>query len=119
MHRFSDASQLSVLTGQEVWQICLGQYQTQLIFSDETTLRMEGDYVHQIRAESREIAQERSSSGPNELHRLLGKTVIRVRVLSPASAELIFSNGDALLLIDDSDQYESFIVTLKDRIIVI
>ena len=29
------------------------------------------------------------------------------------------SNGDSLLLVDDSDQYESFIFTLRERIMVV
>jgi len=39
--------------------------------------------------------------------------------LSPEAAELVFSNGDTLRLIDDSDQYESFVVTFPGRTVVI
>ncbi len=105
--------------GQEIGQVCLGQFQTQLRFANDARLRMEGVYVHRIRSEGRELTQARSSCGPNELHRLLGTSITETRILSPERAELVFSNGDALLLIDDSDQNESFILDLHDRTVVI
>jgi hypothetical protein len=118
MYRFGDGSQLNSLVGQDVLQVCLGEFETQVVFS-EARLSMEGGYVHRIPAEKRENRQTRSSSGPNELYRLVGKSVANAKVLSPESGELVFSNGDTLTLIDDSDQYESFVLTLPDKIIVV
>ena len=59
-----------------------------------------------------------SSCGPNELFRLLGQSVSRVLEVPPDSLEFLFSNGDLLLLVDDSDQFESFVFTLRDRTVV-
>ena len=119
MQRFGDDSALSFLVGLEVRQVCLGEFQTQFAFSDDTSLRLEGKYAHRIPTERRELVQARSGCGPNELQRLLGKSVTAARVLSPEQAELVFSNGDSLLLVDDSDQYESFIFTLRERKMVV
>ncbi len=119
MYRFGDGSEFKVLAGQRVCQVCLGQFEIQLGFVDDARLRMEGDYVHRIRSEDRELTQARSSCGPNELHRLLGTSITETRILSPERAEIVFSNGDALLLIDDADQYGSFILDLHDRTVVI
>ena len=80
MHRFGDDSALSFLEGLEVKQVCLGEFQTQFTFSDSTRLSMEGQYVHRIPTEHRELVQARSGCGPNELHRLLGKSVTAARL---------------------------------------
>jgi hypothetical protein len=118
MYRSGDGSELNSLVSRDVLQIGLGEFETQVVFSD-ARLSMEGSYVHRIPAENGENRQTRSSSGPNELYRLIGKSILKARVLSPESAELVFSNGDTLTLIDDSDHYESFVLTLPDKIVVV
>lgn len=79
----------------------------------------EGRYVHQLPSQGREITRARSSCGSNELFRLLGESVNEAVVLSPDSLQLCFSNGDCLLLIDDSEQYESFVSQSEQGHIVI
>jgi hypothetical protein len=118
MYRFGEPSILNALVGCDVLQICLGEFETQLRFSN-ASLSMEGRYVHEVISENRENEQARSSSGPNELHRLVGKSITDVRVMSPESAELFFSNGDILRLIDDSDEYESFVLNFGGKFIVV
>jgi hypothetical protein len=123
MHGFGDApAELIALVGYEVSQVCLGEFQTQLILTQsvlpDARLRIEGRYVHEIRAEARENEQAASSCGPNELYRLVGKSITDVRVLSPESAEIAFSNGDTLRIVDDS-RYECLVLTLADKIIVV
>lgn len=51
MHGFHSGFELDFLRGKEVEQVCLGQYQTQIVFSEEANLSMEGTYIHQIRSE--------------------------------------------------------------------
>jgi hypothetical protein len=110
MHGFQDGTAFRFLCGATVQQICLGQYETILRLSPATTITLEGRYVHHIPSQGREIAQARSACGSNELFRLLGESVTEAVVLSPDSLKLCFSNGDCLLLIDDSEQYESFMI---------
>ena len=118
MYRFGEPSELNALVGCDVVQVCLGAFETQLLFLN-ASLSMEGHYVHEVRSENRTNDQPRSSSGPNELHRLVGKSITDVRVISPESAELLFSNGDILRLIDDSDEYESFVLNMGGKTIVV
>jgi hypothetical protein len=102
MYGFSDNSDFSFLKGSTIQQVCLGQYETQVRLSPNGSLSLEGSYVHKIGI--REIIRNRSSCGPNELHRLLGQTITEVTVLDPKSLSISFSDGDQLVLIDDSDQ---------------
>ena len=118
MHGFKNGTDFTVLKGLEVQQICLGLYETQIRFQPSAYISMEGRYIHQV-ADGREILQIRSSCGPNELFRLLGESVTEVDVVSPDTLCLLFSNSDVLLLIDDSEQYESFVIGSNSGVIVI
>ena len=110
MHGFKDGTAFSFLRGSTIQQICLGQHETIIHFFPDGMISLEGRYVHQSPSQGREIAQARSSCGPNELFRLLGESVKEIVVVSANSLRLCFSNGDCLLLTDDSEQYESFVI---------
>ena len=92
-------------------QICLGQYQTGIHFDRQCRISMEGQYVHGITSENRQIVQARSWCGPNELFRLLGQSVTDALVISEDTLCITFPNGDSLSLINGTDQYESFVIT--------
>ena len=94
MYKFHGGSELDFLKNLELSQICLGQYETQIVFSDVARISMEGKYIHRIYPEGKEIVRDGSSCGPNELFRLLGQSVSRVLEVPPDSFELLFSNGD-------------------------
>ena len=113
MHGFQDSTDFAFLRGLEVEQVCLGQYQTQIHFHPQSRISMEGQYIHEITSENRKIIQPRSSCGPNELYRLLGECLTDAVVISASTLRLSFSNGDTLTLIDDTDQYESFIISFN------
>jgi hypothetical protein len=113
MHGFHCSADFAFLRGLEVEQVCLGQYQTSIHFHPQGRISMEGRYVHEITSENRQVIQPRSSCGPNELYRLLGQSVTDVVVPSDSILRLSFSNGDTLTLIDDTDQYESFVISFN------
>jgi hypothetical protein len=108
MHGFSGKLDFSLLNGSIVQQVCLGQYETQVHLYPDGSLSLKGTYVHKIG--TREIIRDRSSHGSNELDRLLGQAITAVTMVSPKMLSISFSNGDELVLIDDSDQYESFVI---------
>jgi hypothetical protein len=113
MHGFHDSGDFAFLRGLEVEQVCLGQYQTQILFHPQGRISMEGQYIHEITSENRQVIQPRSSCGPNELYRLLGQSVTDAVVVSDSTLRLSFSNGEMLTLIDDTDQYESFVISFN------
>ena len=119
MRGFSDTAKFAFLRDLEVHLVCLGQYQTQIHFHPQGSISMEGRYVHAIPSEDRQIIQDRSSCGHNELFRLLGQRVTDAVVISADSLRLTFSNDDTLTLIDDTDQYESFNITFNQVELVV
>lgn len=119
MHGFKDAVDFSFLEGLEVEHVGLGRYQTSIQFCPEGSIVLEGQYVHCVTSENRQIVQQRSSCGPNELYRLLGQAVVGAVVVLDDRLRITFSNGDTLTLIDDSDQYESFIIEVNRMSMVV
>jgi len=119
MQGFRSSADFAFLRGLEVEQVCLGQYQTWIHFYPQGRISMEGRYVHEVTSENRQVIQTRSSCGPNDLYRLLGRSVTDVVVLSESTLRLSFSNGDTLALIDDTDQYESFVISFNQVEIVV
>jgi hypothetical protein len=123
MYGFGDTpAELKVLMGYEVSQVCLGEFETQLTLTHSSlpgaSLSIQGRYVHEIRAEHRENEQAASSCGPNELYRLLGKSITCFKCLSAESGELAFSNGDTLRIFDDG-HYECLVLSLAEKVIVV
>ena len=95
MHGFGTGD-FHLLEQRTLTQICLGQFETLLHFTPAASISMEGQYVHRTAHDVREYVQDRSSCGPNQLHRLPGATITEAEVSSPDLLKLTFSNGDIL-----------------------
>ena len=55
----------------------------------------------------------------SRLKRLAGAKVTDARVDGRATIQLEFSNGDALRLLEDTDQYECYTLETADKLIVV
>jgi hypothetical protein len=72
---------------------------------------MEGRYVHEITSENRQLIQRDLLAVRTNCTGCWGNPLPMRLVLSESILRLSFSNGDMLTLIDDTDQYESFIIS--------
>jgi hypothetical protein len=103
-----------------VTQVCLGQFQVQVHFSEKARLSIEGRFVHEIAECGEQIVGERESlTSGNRLERLLAKSVVEARVPTNGTVALLFSNHDRLILFDDSEQYESYQINSPEGILVV
>lgn len=120
MHGFSTAKALEFLQGAVVTRVCVQRYQADIHLEPEANLRIEGKVVHRVGSEGRDVIHERGGpTGPNEFWRLLGQTITGLQPQPPDSLRISFSNGDSLTLVDDSEQYESFVIEAPGQIVVI
>jgi uncharacterized oligopeptide transporter (OPT) family protein len=102
--------------GQELNQICLGRFQTQLRFLGAGTISVEGRW--ELRDNAGEIvdrAEEHDTRESYRVHRLIDVAVVRFSIDPPRSFTLFFGNGLALTVFDDSEQYESFSIQLDGQ----
>lgn len=118
MYGITKTGDYGFLVGKLVEQVCLGRYQTQ-IHLDDARLSIEGKHVL-LRAEDQmAIIWERGQFRSDGISKLLGQTVSGVSVSEGGPVEITFSQGDRLLIFDDSHQYESFEIRCGDLWIVV
>ena len=116
MYGLTGTLDLSFLLGGTVIQVCLGQYQTQVRLEDAVILI---ECKHTLVTAEGTTVWDRGAFPSEGLSRLLGQTVSQASVLDERTLELTFSAGDRLLLVDDSDQFESFQSTTESIYIVV
>ena len=112
MHEIPADLDLAFLVGSEVVQVCLGSFDVQVHFQPEASIHITGgDWElkdQSGRIIDRALDAPAHEGGPFLLHRLLGRRVRTVEVHPPDWLEVIFEDGLALRIIDDSEQFESF-----------
>ena len=102
--------------GQELNQICLGRFQTQLPFSGAGSISVEGRW--ELRDGAGDIvdrAEEHEIRESYRIHRLIDVPVARLSIDPPRSFTLFFDNGLVLTVFDDSEQYESFSINVDGQ----
>ena len=114
MNGIPDNYDFGFFVGKMLIQICIGQYETILHFTEGISIEMY-DCFHHIRdnidMSSDVVLPMRSSS----LLDLLGSSVVNVEVKRNQKDRIVlyFSNKDTLCITDKYDNYESFVVTNK------
>ena len=110
------------LVGKELLQLHIGLYQPILCFTDDLTIRIQctsylkypDKIVVDILCDSPDLTKNLIS--------LLGRTIKAVQTdVNDGELKLLFSDNFQLSLIDDSENFESFIITpadCKDQIVV-
>jgi hypothetical protein len=107
---------LSVLRGAELIQVCLGRFDIQFQFHPIGHVLVTGGW--ELFDETGVLigcGVQEGSRPPFQLHRLLGEKIVGISIHAPTYLELVFSNGDTLRLVDNSEQYESFTIDLHPQ----
>lgn len=113
MHRFPDASELQFLLGNELEQICLGQWQIQFNF-DFARVCVEGELEHLDRTGTvRRHNTDEDRLAPVLLHHLFGQKISKVEV-ERFCLTLAFNGGDTLRIFSDEGAYECGQIYDKD-----
>jgi hypothetical protein len=105
MHRFPDISKFQFLFGNELLQICLGQWQIQLNF-DKGRISIDSDLEHiDKNGTIRRHNTEEDRLSPLFIHRLLGQSVQTIES-EPFCLVIGFDNGDTIRIFTDEGPYE-------------
>ena len=107
----ADITHLSHLQHSKVIQIGVGEYDLQFQFHPSGNISVEGRCeMLDNAAQVIDVWENGTRSAVFRFLELLGQTVIEVTIDSPKSFKLLFSNGQSLRVVDNSEQYESFSV---------
>lgn len=97
-----------------------GEYQVQLAFSGDTDCRIsiEGDYVV-TPSGGEATAFSGAVDGAAALWRLMGQSVEVAEVPSEGTVRLGFGDGAVVEVLDSEAHYESYQISLGDRLLVV
>ena len=117
MHRISENTDLSALTGKNVEQICIGVHEVILNLEDDLYITVEGDFSFGGEETVEKEIDFRSAA--NAFADLLAHTIVDAKVLRNDAVVFSFSNGTNLTVFDSSDHGECFQIKLPDRLIIV
>jgi hypothetical protein len=99
---------LSFLVGAELIQVCLGLHQVQFHFHPVGSISVEGGWELLEEGNCIDRRHHGPERPPYQLHRLLGRKVVRSEISPPHEFALVFDSGEMLRVFDDSRAHESF-----------
>lgn len=109
---------LTGLVGKELVQVCISSHQVILKFDEDAQINVESSFQHMT--ENKDVRRyDDFWKQDSSLTSLLSSSVIRVENVNDRRLCLHFSNGEAICLSDDSDEYESFHISIEGEVIVV
>jgi len=109
VYGLSKDTDLSFLSGQEVTQVAIGVFQVQFHFDKDAIISVEGEFQYFSENSSSHWHQGTPEAAAPAL-RLLGSSIQKVDGKEDGTLDLTFSNGDRLVVKDNSEQYESYTI---------
>jgi hypothetical protein len=105
---------LARFVGHECNQVALGQFQIQFHFVDAGSVYVESGWeLRSANGDLIDAACEHTQRDCYRIHKIIGVPVVSFAIDPPVSFTLFFASGHALIVFDDSDQYESFSVHVE------
>ncbi|KRB75116.1 hypothetical protein ASE01_17305 [Nocardioides sp. Root190] len=120
MYGLSPETDLSPLNGCKLTFLGFGRHQVQLAFSGDTpcSVSIEGDYI--VTPSGRDATTfNEAVDGAAALLPLLGHAVVFASVPTDGTIRLEFDDGSVIEVLDSSARYESYQVSIGDRLLVV
>jgi hypothetical protein len=120
MYGLSADADLSPLNGCLLTFVGFGEYQLRLAFSGdvECSISIDGNYAV-ASAGHEPVAYEKAVAGAPALLPLLGHTVASATVPADGTVRVVFDDGSALEVVDSSPHYESYQISMGDRLLIV
>ena len=118
MFGLSPDTDLNFFVGRTLIQICIGENDLILNFSENVSISM----MSSIRLTTPKLANnifEDFKIASSAIVKLLGQSIKHAAGTSEGTLTLEFNDGDCLTIFDDSKQYESYTIRHNDQLIVV
>lgn len=115
MYRIAEDLDLEDLVGSSIKEICLDRFNLRIYFECGITFNIEGNVSIVAGGSIVSTWNQADNWSTVEFQRLFSFPVSHYSVPHDRLLEIEFSNQTILRLHDESDQYESFLITRKDR----
>jgi hypothetical protein len=104
------------IRGAKLLQVCIGMHDIIFNFTDNISISINSSIESGLSDHIRYIDFRKSAA---EVSKLIDESISNASSSNGRDLELLFSNGHVLKIIDDSSEYESYIVNLKSKLIVV
>jgi hypothetical protein len=119
MYKINKNISFEFLKGKELLQICVGKYQMIFNFEDSISVSIESKFILKLSHDYYERWESSSKDIPIRTFELLNHKIVDVFIPNEMTLQLIFENGDEMMIYDSKDNYESFQVTHKAGCIIV
>ncbi len=114
MYGLPSSFNTSLLVGKELSEVSFSANTVSLSFGDYALITVMGSFVHRCK-DSTYVNKETIPLSSSALMSLVGKTVRLAEARQDGTLSLHFENSDVLVLLDDSKQYESYIIRIGNE----
>lgn len=114
MHGLPSTFNASALVGKELEEICFTVNTIVFSFSGDVLITVMGSFIHRDKLSTTANKQSIPVSS-SALMCLVGKSIKLAEAREEGTLTLHFGNGHTLILLDDSREYESYIVRIGDK----
>ena len=118
MYGLDKNQKLSFLESKELQQVCIGQYQVVLNFTDQISIAMECEYEIESN-DQKERGESRIPESAKSLLKLVGSGILNASNLGMGCLQIEFARGIILRIYDSNENAESYeIISPEGSIIV-
>lgn len=104
----------SVLVGKELDEVCFTVNTITFSFKEDVLITVMGSFIHRDK-QSTTINKQSVPVSSSSLMSLVGKAVQLAEARQDGTLSLHFEAGHTLVLLDDSQEYESYIIRIGDE----
>ena len=119
MYKINKNISFDFLKGKMLQQICIGKYQMIFNFEDSVSVSIESKFTLKLSHDYYEQWESSSKNIPIRIFGLLDQKIVDVFVPNEMTLQLLFENGDEMMIYDSNNNYESFQVTHKTDTIIV
>jgi len=118
MYGLPKDADLRFLQGAELLQLCVGCHEIIANFFGDISITIQSPFILRVANEKR-ISPSDLPAGAAPLLSLVGTKIEKVAYDTSGRLELFFSNSKILILLDDSNDHESYTISHGDDLIVV
>jgi hypothetical protein len=114
MYGLSATFDASVFVGKELIEVCFSVNTISFSFERDVLITVMGSFIHRDK-QSTSVNKQSVPVSTSSLMNLAGKKVQIAEARQDGTLTLHFENGHSLILLDDSQAYEAYIIRIGDK----
>lgn len=119
MYGLSKEVDLSPMVDKSVEQICVGQHQVTVSFSDRISISIEAAFkIRNLHGDVHEVQPDQPKTSRGLLS-IIGEKVVTATLRPPGGVDILLSDGSGLFISDSNSEFESYTIDIGGETIVV